>query len=93
MSKRFGARCRRAPELAKSVLESGKHYHPGHSFTYVLEGSEDYVLDGQPSRIVRPGDLLHEAPMQLHTVGNADRVKLLVLRVIDKGKEPTVQVP
>jgi quercetin dioxygenase-like cupin family protein len=72
---------------------SGKHYHPGHSFTYVLQGSEDYALDGQPSKSVHAGDLLYEAPMQLHTVGNTDQVKLLVLRVIDKGKEATVQVP
>jgi quercetin dioxygenase-like cupin family protein len=72
---------------------SGKHYHPGHSFTYVLEGSEHYVLDGESSRTVHTGDLLHEAPMQLHTVDNSKPVKLLVLRVIEKGKQATVQAP
>jgi quercetin dioxygenase-like cupin family protein len=72
---------------------SGSHYHPGHSFTYVLEGSETYALDGQTQRIVRAGDVLHEAPMELHTVDNLSPVKLLVVRVIEKGKQATVRVP
>jgi len=71
---------------------SGAHSHPAHSFTYVLEGSETYVRDGEPSRTVRSGDLLYEAPMQLHSVENTAAVKLLVIRVADKGKEPTVRV-
>ena len=70
---------------------SGRHYHPGHSFTYVLQGSEDYALDGAPSKIVRTGDVLYEPPMKLHTVDNSEPVKLLVVRVIDKGKEATVR--
>jgi uncharacterized cupin superfamily protein len=72
---------------------SGKHYHPGHSFTYVIDGSESYLVEGQPAKIVTAGDVLHEAPMQLHTVDNKSPVKLLVVRVIDKGKEATVRVP
>jgi uncharacterized cupin superfamily protein len=71
---------------------SGKHYHPAHSFTYVLEGSETYALEGQPSKIVKTGDVLHEPPMQAHTVDNLSRVKLLVVRVIEKGKEATVRL-
>ena len=70
---------------------SGRHYHPGHSFTYVLQGSEDYALDEAPSKIVRTGDVLYEPPMKLHTVDNSEPVKLLVVRVIDKGKEATVR--
>jgi len=72
---------------------SGKHYHPAHSFTYILEGSEAYALDGQPSRTVAAGDVLHEAPMQLHTVDNVSPVKLLVVRIIERGKDATVRVP
>src|SRR5512139_3289393 len=49
---------------------SGKHYHPAHSFTYVLEGSEAYAVEGQSSKVVHAGDVLHELPMQLHTVDN-----------------------
>src|SRR5215470_10712449 len=49
---------------------NGWHYHPGHSFTYVLEGSEDYVQEGQPVRTVKAGEVLHEEPKQLHKADN-----------------------
>jgi quercetin dioxygenase-like cupin family protein len=66
---------------------SGKHYHPGHSFTWILEGSETYTVDGKPSRVVKPGEILHEEPQQLHTVDNDAPVKLLVFRVVEKGRK------
>jgi len=72
---------------------SGKHYHPGHSFTYVIEGSEAYQLERQPAKIVKAGDVLHEEPMQVHTVENQSPVKLLVMRIIEKGKPATVRIP
>jgi quercetin dioxygenase-like cupin family protein len=73
--------------------KSGKHYHPAHSFTYVLEGAETYAVEGQASRTIRVGDVVHEAPMQVHTVSNSAPVKLLVIRIIEKGKEATVRLP
>jgi quercetin dioxygenase-like cupin family protein len=72
---------------------SGKHFHPAHSFSYILEGSETYALEGQASRTIRPGDVLYEAPMQVHTVDNLSPVKLLVVRIIEKGKQATVRLP
>ena len=39
---------------------SGKHYHPGHSFTWILEGSETYAVEGKPSKTVKSGEVLHE---------------------------------
>ena len=71
---------------------SGKHYHPGESFTYILHGSEVYEIEGKPSRVVKAGDVLHEEPMQVHTVGNAKPVKLLVIRVSEKGQPDTVWI-
>jgi len=72
---------------------SGKHYHPGHSFTWVIEGAETYELDGKPVKIVKAGDVLHEEPMQVHTVENQSPVKLLVMRIVEKGKPATVRMP
>ena len=72
---------------------SGRHYHPGHSFTWILEGAETYVADGKPSKVVRSGDVLHEEPEQVHRVDNDAPVKLLVFRVVEKGKQVTVPVP
>jgi uncharacterized cupin superfamily protein len=72
---------------------SGKHYHPGHSFTWVIEGSETYEVEGKPVKIVDAGDLLHEEPMQVRTVENQSPVKLLVMRLVEKGKPATVRIP
>ena len=72
---------------------SGKHYHPGHSFTWIVEGTQDYSVEGKPARAVGTGEVLHEAPMQVHAVDNKSPVKLLVVRVIDKGKPATVRLP
>jgi quercetin dioxygenase-like cupin family protein len=71
---------------------SGPHYHPGDSFTYILEGSEVYQVEREPKRIVNAGDVLHEPPMKIHTVENAAPVKLLVVRVQEKGQTETVRV-
>lgn len=72
---------------------SGRHYHPGHSFTWIVEGTEVYSVEGTPSKIVNTGDVLHEPPMQVHTVENKSAVKLLVVRVVEKGKPATVRLP
>ena len=64
----------------------------GDSFTYVLEGSEMYQLEGKPEVVVKAGDLLHEEPLKVHTVGNGGPVKLLVIRVQDKGAPDIVRV-
>lgn len=72
---------------------SGKHYHPAHAFTYILQGTETYALEGQPTKMVHAGDVLHEAPNQVHTVENLGPVKLLVIRVAEKGKEAIVRLP
>src|SRR5262249_1571289 len=72
---------------------SGTHYHQGDSFTYVLEGSETYQVDGQPEVVVKAGDLLHEPPMKIQTVRNTDRVRLLVIRIQDRGVPDIVRVP
>lgn len=72
---------------------SGKHYHPGHSFTWVVEGSETYEVEGKPVKTVKAGDVLHEEPMQVHTVENLSPVKLLIMRIVEKGKPATVRIP
>jgi len=72
---------------------SAKHYHPAHSFTYVLQGSEEQVLEGKPSKTVRAGEVLHEEPMEVHTSSNQSPIKLLTVRIVEKGKPASVRVP
>jgi hypothetical protein len=58
----------------------------------ILEGTESYALEGEQARTVNVGDVLHESPMQVHTAENLSPVKLLVIRVAEKGKPATVSV-
>jgi hypothetical protein len=41
---------------------------------------------------VKTGDLVHEAPMEVHSANNATPVKLLVVRIVEKEKQATVRV-
>ncbi|WP_428648847.1 cupin domain-containing protein [Roseibium sp.] len=40
----------------------GKHYHPGHIFGYILEGSYEFNFDNMKSRTVGPGEVFYETP-------------------------------
>jgi quercetin dioxygenase-like cupin family protein len=83
---------KRTPEEAEGSKDV-EVFTPGHSFTWILEGSETYAVDGKPSRVVKAGDVLHEEPQQVHKLDNDGPVKLLVFRIIEKGKPLTVAVP
>jgi hypothetical protein len=69
---------------------SGNHYHPAHSFTYILQGSEERVLEGKPVETFNVGNVLHEEP-EVHTSTNKSTVKLLTFRIAEKGKPACVR--
>ena len=71
--------------------ESGMHSHSGSSFTYVLEGSETWQADGKPAITMKAGDFIYDEPNRFHRTMNAGPMKLLILRVLDKGRPPTVR--
>jgi quercetin dioxygenase-like cupin family protein len=43
--------------------------------------------------VVKSGEVLHEEPQQVRRVDNDAPVRLLVFRVVEKGKPVTVPVP
>jgi quercetin dioxygenase-like cupin family protein len=74
-----------------------KHYHPGHVFVYVLEGTFIVDVEGTTRRTVGPGEVFHELPgsdrvMQARNGSAADWVKILVFQVGDEGTPITVKV-
>jgi len=71
---------------------SGKHYHPGHSFAMVLEGSQVRIIEGKPDVVAKAGDMLYEEPMEVHTSKNTDPVKILTFRILEKGKAVTTRI-
>jgi quercetin dioxygenase-like cupin family protein len=69
--------------------DSGKHYHPAQSLSYVLEGSETWELEGKPKVTLKPGDFLYDEARQVHQTGNTAPLKLLIVRILEKGKPAT----
>jgi hypothetical protein len=70
-----------------------KHYHPGHSFSYVIEGSRSITADGIPAQVVPTGGLQYEAPMKASASNNLSPAKVITFRILEKGKAETVLVP
>ena len=68
---------------------SGRHFHPAHSFAWVVEGSQTVYRDGQAPFTVRAGDVLHEAPLQIGETRNTGPSKVLIFRISEKGKPAT----
>jgi hypothetical protein len=72
---------------------SAKHYHPGHSFSYMIEGSRTVTAaDGTP-QIIAVGGIHYEAPMKASVSNNASRAKVVTFRILEKGKTESVVVP
>jgi len=73
---------------------SPAHRHPGHhTFGYVIEGTYELGIDGQPTRTLNAGDTFYEPPDALHSVsrnaGNT-QMKIVVFMLADQSKPSTV---
>ena len=72
---------------------SGKHYHPAHSFNWIIEGLETQAIEGRPPVTAKAGDVLHDGPGEVHEAQNIGPVKLLLFRILEKGKPVTTRLP
>jgi len=74
---------------------AGKHYHPGHQFGYVLEGSMIMEIEGKPPVTFKPGDTFCLTPNQVHYAKNVSTtgpVKVLGFSIANKGQPLSVPV-
>ena len=65
------------------------HIHPdAHEIAYILEGALTLEVDGQGSRVLRPGDASHIAPNVVHrgSIDPAQGTKLVAVRFKPKDK-------
>jgi quercetin dioxygenase-like cupin family protein len=65
-----------------------RHWHPGEEIIYVLEGSLEYELDGQPPLRLGAGDALTVPAEVVHSVrnvGDGDAAELATY-VVEKDK-------
>ena len=50
--------------------KSQPHRHPGPVYGYILEGTYNFKVEGQPLRTLKTGDTFYEPLMALHEVGS-----------------------
>ena len=71
-----------------------KHYHTGHMFLYVVEGTGTMETEGQ-TRTARSGEVLHQLPEKTMVMRNAsasERLKFVVFQVGATGAPMVVVV-
>jgi quercetin dioxygenase-like cupin family protein len=71
----------------------GRHSHPGAEVAYVLEGTLEYQLDGQPPMTLKTGQALFIPAGTIHAaknVGTGNAVELATY-IVEKGKPLLVQ--
>jgi len=76
---------------------SPPHRHPGHhTFGYVIEGTYEFAINGEPPRLLKAGEVFYEPPGALHSTSrnpSSDKpAKILVFMVADQ-KNPSTVVP
>ena len=65
-----------------------KHTHPGEEIIYILEGSLEYQIEGQPPKTYNAGDALTVPAGVVHAVHNvgSGNAAELATYVVEKGK-------
>jgi quercetin dioxygenase-like cupin family protein len=65
-----------------------RHKHPGEEIIYVLEGSLEYQIDGQPPKTYGAGEVLLVPAETVHSVRNVGggSAAELATYVVEKGK-------
>jgi quercetin dioxygenase-like cupin family protein len=65
-----------------------RHFHPGEEIIYVLSGSLEYAIDGQPAKVYTAGEALTVPDGVIHAVRNVgtSTATELATYVVEKGK-------
>jgi quercetin dioxygenase-like cupin family protein len=65
-----------------------KHSHPGEEIIYILEGSLEYEIEGQPPKTFNAGEALTVPAGAVHSVRNvgSGNAAELATYVVEKGK-------
>ena len=69
-------------------VTAARHWHHGEEIIYVLEGTLEYTLDGQPPVTLSPGEVLFVPARVVHSarnVGDGPGAELATY-VVEKGK-------
>jgi len=74
---------------------AGKHTHPGEELGYVLEGTLELQITGQPPRTLKAGDVFYVPAGVVHDGKNVGSgpAKVLATYVVEKGKPVATPAP
>jgi len=78
--------------LVEAIIDAGvpvaRHTHPGIESAYVLEGGFELPIQGQATRMLKPGDGFQIPPDTPHAGGKPGSAKsrILITYVVEKGK-------
>jgi quercetin dioxygenase-like cupin family protein len=66
----------------------GRHSHPGEEMIYVIEGSLEYEVEGQPPVTLRAGEVLFIPAGTIHAAKNSGKSTGVELAtyIVEKGK-------
>jgi len=75
-------------------FKAGRHFHPGVAMALVVEGEFWFQQDGQPEKVLRPGESLTTPDRAIHNEGALGQpVKLTAVYVLEKGKPMVSPAP
>ena len=65
-----------------------RHTHPGIESSYVMEGSVDLPVEGQPTRSIKAGEAFQVPPETPHAGGppTENDIRVLTNYIVEKGK-------
>ena len=69
-------------------MMAGHHYHHGQEIGYVLEGTLELIVDGQPVQELKAGESHNIAAEKPHDAkpGGSGSVKVIAVYIVDKDK-------
>ena len=73
----------------------GRHYHPGHVFVYMLDGTYQLNFEDLTSRTVKAGEVFYEAPnsiMRSRNGSSTEWVRDVVFQILRDGQPVAVSV-
>jgi quercetin dioxygenase-like cupin family protein len=74
---------------------AGRHTHPGVETGYVLEGEGDLLIDGQPTKHLKPGDSWAIPAGTIHDakVSGDKPLKIMAIYIVEKDKPLATPAP
>ena len=69
-----------------------KHFHPAYSFAWMIEGSQRRFVEGKAPETFQKGDVTQENPNEVSESDILTPTKVLLFRILEKGKPPTTRV-